>query len=71
MELKSRNNMKLRKNKHSVHSIGYHIVFCPKYRHQVLTGAIEIEAKRKTGKKYIPVIFIESGSHIYRVRERW
>jgi putative transposase len=38
--------MKLRKNKHSVHSIGYHIIFCPKYQHQVLTGAIEIEAKR-------------------------
>jgi putative transposase len=38
--------MRLRKNKHSVHSIGYHIIFCPKYRHQVLTGLIEIEAKK-------------------------
>lgn len=38
--------MELRKNSHSVHSMGYHIIFCPKYRHQVLTGAIEIEAKR-------------------------
>ena len=32
---------------------------------------VEMEAKRKTGKKYIPVIFVESGSHIYRVRGRW
>ncbi len=26
---------------------------------------VEEEAKKKTGKKHIPVIFVESGSHIY------
>ena len=26
---------------------------------------VEKEAKRKTGKKYFPVMFVESGSHIY------
>jgi len=38
--------MFLKRNSHCVHSIGYHIVFCPKYRHQVLSGIIEIEAKK-------------------------
>ena len=38
--------MELKRNKHSVHCVGYHIVFCPKYRHQVLKGAVEVEAKR-------------------------
>lgn len=38
--------MELKTSNHSVHSIGYHIIFCPKYRHQVLVGSIEIEAKR-------------------------
>ena len=31
---------------HAKHSLGYHIIFCPKYRHQVLEGAIEVELKR-------------------------
>jgi len=38
--------MELKANSHSLHSIGYHIIFCPKYRHQVLVGAVEVEAKR-------------------------
>lgn len=38
--------MELKSSNHSKHSIGYHIIFCPKYRHQVLVGAIEVEAKR-------------------------
>lgn len=29
----------------AIHSLGYHIIFCPKYRHQVLTGAVEVELK--------------------------
>ena len=32
-------------NNHSVHSIGYHVVFCTKYRNKVLTGAVEVELK--------------------------
>jgi len=27
--------------------------------------AVEKKAKKKTGKKHVPVIFVESGSHIY------
>ncbi|NJR39682.1 MAG: IS200/IS605 family transposase [Leptolyngbyaceae cyanobacterium CSU_1_4] len=29
---------------------GYHIVFCPKYRHQVLSGAIEVQLKQIIGE---------------------
>ena len=28
-------------------------------------GKVEEEARRKTGKEFIPVMFVESGSHIY------
>jgi putative transposase len=38
--------MKLINSAHSAHQIGIHIVFCPKYRHQVLKGAVEVELKR-------------------------
>jgi len=31
---------------HAVFSLGYHIIWCPKYRHQVLTGSVKIELKR-------------------------
>ncbi|MFP5273718.1 transposase [Coleofasciculus sp. G1-WW12-02] len=42
--------MKLLSSTHAKHCLGYHIVFCPKYRHQVLEGAIEIELKRIIGE---------------------
>jgi putative transposase len=32
--------------KHSKYSLGYHIIWYPKYRHHVLKDAIEIELKR-------------------------
>jgi putative transposase len=38
--------MQIWKSSHAVHALGYHLIFCPKYRHQVLEGAIEIELKR-------------------------
>lgn len=38
MELMSSNNAK--------HALGYHIVWCPKYRHQVLSDLVEIELKK-------------------------
>ena len=31
---------------HATFSIGYHIIWCPKYRHAVLDGAIAVELKR-------------------------
>jgi hypothetical protein len=31
---------------HAKFSLGYHIIWCTKYRHQVLRNAIEIELKR-------------------------
>lgn len=30
---------------HCVYNVGYHIVFCPKYRRKVLTGAVETRLK--------------------------
>ena len=38
--------MQILTSSHAKHSLGYHIIFCPKYRHQVLEGAIEVELKR-------------------------
>jgi len=31
---------------HAKFSLGYHIIWCPKYRHQILKNAIEVELKR-------------------------
>jgi putative transposase len=31
---------------HSVHSLGYHLVWTPKFRHAILEGAVEIELKQ-------------------------
>ena len=38
--------MQILTSSHAKHSLGYHIIFCPKYRHQILEGAIEVELKR-------------------------
>lgn len=38
--------MKIMATKHAKFSLGYHIIWCPKYRHSVLEGAIEIELKQ-------------------------
>ena len=35
----------MRSNNNSVSSLQYHIVWCTKYRHPILTGAVEVEAK--------------------------
>jgi putative transposase len=42
--------MKLIRSGHCVHQLGVHVVFCPKYRHIVLSGAIEVELKRVIGE---------------------
>jgi hypothetical protein len=39
-------NMQIWKSSHAVHALGYHLIFCLKYRHQVFEGAIEVELKR-------------------------
>lgn len=36
----------IQSTKHCKYNINYHIVWCPKYRHQVLTGEIEEYLKR-------------------------
>ena len=41
-----RNAVQKQASNHAVFSLGYHIIWCPKYRHKVLTGAIETELKR-------------------------
>lgn len=33
--------METQRNSHQVYEIGYHIIFCTKYRHKVLTGTVE------------------------------
>jgi len=42
--------MKVLSISHAKHCLGYHIVFCPKYRHQVLSGAIEVQLKQVIGE---------------------
>ena len=42
--------MDIMKSNHAVHQIGYHIVFCTKFRHRILTGTIEVETKRIIGQ---------------------
>jgi putative transposase len=42
--------MKVLSSSHAKHCLGYHIVFCPKYRHQVLSGAIEVQLKQIIGE---------------------
>ena len=38
--------MKLMKNGHATHQIGYHIVFCVKFRHKILINEVEMVCKR-------------------------
>jgi putative transposase len=38
--------MKTYNDSHSVHEIAYHIIWCTKYRHKVLTGLVDIELKK-------------------------
>lgn len=38
--------MQTKSSDHAKFSLGYHIVWCPKYRHSVLTGAVEVELKQ-------------------------
>ena len=35
----------MRSNNNSVSSLQYHIIWCTKYRHQILTVAVEAETK--------------------------
>ena len=35
----------MKSNSNSVSSLQYHIVWCTKYRHPILTGAVEVETK--------------------------
>jgi putative transposase len=37
--------MDLQKNSHQVYELGYHIIFCTKYRHDVLVGPVEIACR--------------------------
>lgn len=38
--------MELNSTSTAKYKLAYHIVFCPKYRHPVLTGAVEVECQR-------------------------
>ena len=45
--------MDIMKSNHAVHQIGYHIIFCTKYRNDVLKGIIEVECKKIIGETCI------------------
>lgn len=38
--------MKTMSSNHATYSLGYHIIWCPKYRHVALEGAVAIELER-------------------------
>lgn len=38
--------MKVKATSHSKYNINYHLVWCPKYRHQILTGLVEAYLKK-------------------------
>lgn len=42
--------MRLIKFSHCVHQIGLHVVFCTKYRYQILIGPVEVHLKRLIGE---------------------
>lgn len=45
---------------HTVYNLGYHIIWCPKYRRKVLTGDIEVRLKELLREKSIAIdCFIE------------
>lgn len=50
--------MQILSSSHAEHSLGYHIVWCPKYRHQVLEGAVEVELKRILTEVCIKLLYI-------------
>ena len=37
--------MDIQRNSHQVYELGYHIIFCTKYRHKVLTGETEVACR--------------------------
>lgn len=42
--------MEEKKSKHSTSKLGYHIIWCPKFRHPILTEQVEIELKHILGE---------------------
>lgn len=38
--------MRTMSTNHAKFSLGYHIIWCPKYRHQILRDAVEVELKQ-------------------------
>lgn len=38
--------MQIMSTNHSQYALGYHLIWCPKYRHQILKGSIEIALKQ-------------------------
>jgi len=42
--------VQLKHENHCTHQVGTHFVWCPKFRHQVLEGAVEVYLKRVIGE---------------------
>lgn len=45
--------METMKSKHATYQIGYHIIFCTKYRNNILRGIVEVETKKIIGETCI------------------
>lgn len=39
------NNKTYKSSSHLIYSCQYHVIFCPKYRHQILINGIDIRLK--------------------------
>lgn len=37
--------MKMEKSSHAVYELGYHLIWCTKFRHKVLTGKVEVDLR--------------------------
>lgn len=42
--------MELKRNRNSVYQIGYHLVWCTKYRKPLLSGAVEVDLRELFGQ---------------------
>lgn len=45
--------MDVKSSSHATYKIGYHIIWCTKFRHEVLIDAIEVKAKRCIAEAHV------------------
>ena len=47
----------MQRNSHQVYELGYHIIFCTKYRHKILTGEVEIACRNAMAETISKVLY--------------